>query len=161
MAVRCSSLSCWFLLNKRGVETAEVSRPSTQEPHVSESPRVRVGNSGSGFRHPDSSSGDRRFQRENTRTRLCEGLCMRPGRSRDPTIPNLDIDVDLEESFAERVPMLKSCPRFFRGRLRNSFRCWRSLSWQKEKAMSWQKNALGSSSLWCSKTNSPREENFS
>ena len=47
------------------------------------------------------------------------------GRSqRDPTIPNLDFfdDVDLEELFAERVPMLKSCPYFFRGRLWNSFR---------------------------------------
>ena len=30
--------------------------------------------------------------------------------------------MDLEELFAERVPMLKSCPHFFRGRLRNSFR---------------------------------------
>ena len=43
---------------------------------------------------------------------------------RDPTIPNLDFfdDVDLEELFTDRVPMLKSCPHFFRGRLRNSFR---------------------------------------
>ena len=44
------------------------------------------------------------------------------GRSqRDASIPNLDFfdDVDLEGLFAERVPMLKSCPYFFRGRLRN------------------------------------------
>ena len=56
---------------------------------------------------------------------ILTGSARDQGRSlRDPTIPNLDFfdDLDLEELFAERVPMLKSCPHFFRGRLRNSFR---------------------------------------
>ena len=30
--------------------------------------------------------------------------------------------VDVEDLFSQRIPMLKSCPHFFRGRLRHSFR---------------------------------------
>ena len=128
----------WSKRGKRSlsvVQTTHIPRPSTKEPHVSESPRVRVGGSlpnrrtrgnvGSGFRHCHALVRETDDSSERTTERGCDGHCTRPGKiTTDPTIPNLDFldDVGLEESFAERVPMLKSWPHFFRGRLRNSFR---------------------------------------
>ena len=48
-----------------------------------------------------------------------------PHPTRNATLPGngwaeLD-DIDVEEVFLQRIPMLKSCPRFLRGRLRESF----------------------------------------
>ena len=45
---------------------------------------------------------------------------MREGRE-ETRVPRV-VNVDMEEVFTQRVPMLRSCPHFFRGCLRNSFR---------------------------------------
>ena len=44
-----------------------------------------------------------------------------PSRGEDSSWASLD-DVDLEDLFSQRIPMLKNCPHFFRGRLRHNFR---------------------------------------
>ena len=107
------------------VETAGISKPSTWEPHISDSPRVRVGGRLS-FSPPRRwSSGDRRFLRENNRTRFLRVLhATREDHNETPPFPIWISSTTWiwRELFAERVPMLKSCPYFFRGRLRNSFR---------------------------------------
>ena len=143
------------------VETAGISRPSTREPHISESRRVRV-----------CGSFDARvamlevvfvtttleFGRQTTPAReqpneAVTGSARDQGRSRrDPTIPNLVFfdDVDLEESFAVQVPMLKNARTFSEGGCATvSGSRWRSVTGQKEKVLSWQSDALGRSSHCC------------
>ena len=128
------------------VETSWISRPSSREPHVSESPRVRVGGSlsirrrlGSGFRRHDVRVRDRRFQREQPND-VVTGCARDQGRSqRDPIMPNLDFfdDMDLEELFAEQV-QCKSCQHFFlEGGCATVSGSRRSVTGQKEKVMSW------------------------
>ena len=54
--------------------------------------------------------------------------------------------VDLEDLFSQRIPMLKSCPHFFRGRLRQfQDSVGRTMSGGTRRT-SWQRRALGSSS---------------
>ena len=145
------------------VETAGISRPSLAEPKSSCWRKVvdstHVWQCWKRFSSPRR--GDRRSLRENNRTKFSRVL--HATRQDHDEIPPLPIWISsttwISRSYSQSESQCCRVPRTFsEGGGTVSGSRWRSATGQKEKAMSWQKNARGSSSL---ETKSMREENSS